>query len=74
MRSFRSIYPHNIAFIIKNQSDYDMTLADYLRDWNEMKTKLNNGSIRTSEYDHWRHSFPADMVKEQNISRDSRKG
>lgn len=45
-----------------NHPDYDMTLADYLRDWNEMKMKLNNGSIRTSDYDHWRHSFPADKV------------
>lgn len=46
-----------------NHPDYDMTLADYLRDWNEMKTKLNNGSIRTAEYDHWRHSFPEDLSK-----------
>lgn len=48
-----------------NHPDYDMTLADYLRSWNEMKTKLNNGSILVSEYDHWRHSFPADMIEEQ---------
>lgn len=56
-----------------NHPDYDMTLADYLRSWNDMKTKLNNGSILVSEYDHWRHSFPADMVEEQKTSRDSRK-
>lgn len=48
-----------------------MTLADYLRDWNEMKMKLNNGSIRTSDYDHWRHSFPADKIAEQERARDS---
>lgn len=46
-----------------NHPDYDMTLADYLRDWNEMKMKLNNGSILTSDYDHWRHSFPKDEVE-----------
>ena len=53
-----------------NHPDYDMTLADYLRYWNEMKTKLNNGSIRTAEYDHWRHSFPADMITEERQERD----
>lgn len=60
-----------------NHPDYDMTLADYLRDWNEMKTKLNNGSIRTAEYDHWRHRFPVDKVealkKEADIKKHSKK-
>ena len=54
-----------------NHPDYDMTLADYLRDWNEMKTKLNNGSILVSEYNHWRHCFPKAMSTEQKRRMDA---
>jgi len=53
-----------------NHPDYDMSLANYLRDWSDMKTKLNNGSILVSEYNHWRYSFPSDKAIEQMKSRD----
>lgn len=56
-----------------NHPDYDMTLADYLRDWNEMKTKLNNGSILTAEYDQWRHSFPEGLSKESRDRMDQKR-
>lgn len=48
-----------------NHPNYDRYLADRLRDWNEEKQRLNNGSILVSEYNHWRYNYPADLAKEQ---------
>lgn len=48
-----------------NHPNYDRSLADRLRDWNGAKTRLNNGSMLLSDYDHWRHNYPADLAKEQ---------
>ena len=56
-----------------NHPDYDMALADYLRLWNDMKTKLNNGSILLSEYDHWRYNFPEDEIAKSKRSLDAKK-
>lgn len=47
-----------------NHPNYNKSLASDLISWNEVKDKLNSGSILTSEYDHWRHSFPADRERE----------
>lgn len=48
-----------------NHPNYSRTLAEDLRSWNEIKSKLTSGSILTSEYDHWRYSYPADRAEEQ---------
>lgn len=48
-----------------NHPNYDRSLADDLHSWNEIKSKLTSGSILTSEYDHWRYSYPADKAYEQ---------
>lgn len=42
-----------------NHPNYSHSLAEDLRSWSEIKSKLTSGSILTSEYDHWRYSFPA---------------
>ena len=54
-----------------NHPNYDRSLAERLRDWNGAKTRLNNGSMLLSDYDHWRHSYPADLAKEQKTIRDA---
>lgn len=54
-----------------NHPNYDRYLADRLRDWNEEKQRLNNGSILVSEYNHWRYNYPADLAKEQKERMDA---
>lgn len=54
-----------------NHPNYDRSLAGRLRDWNDAKQKLNNGSILVADYDHWRYSYPADLAKEQKDSLDA---
>ena len=41
-----------------NHPNYSVGLAEDLRAWNKMKTKLTTGSIKVSEYDDWRYTFP----------------
>lgn len=47
-----------------NHPNYSRSLAEDLRSWSEIKSKLTSGSILTSEYDHWRYSFPANRAEE----------
>lgn len=47
-----------------NHPNYSRSLAEDLRSWSEIKSKLTSGSILTSEYDHWRYSFPADRAED----------
>ena len=53
-----------------NHQNYDRYLADRLRDWNEEKQRLNNGSILVSEYNHWRYNYPEDLANEQKVRLD----
>lgn len=53
-----------------NHPNYSRTLAEDLRSWNEIKSKLTSGSILTSEYDHWRYSYPADKAEDTKKSID----
>ena len=39
---------------------FSAELADDLSAWNDMKTKLTNGTITQNEYDHWRYHYPKD--------------
>ena len=56
-----------------NHPNYSRSLAEDLRSWNEIKSKLTSGSILTSEYDHWRYSFPADRAEDTKKRIDSLK-
>ena len=56
-----------------NHPNYSRSLAEDLCSWNEIKSKLTSGSILTSEYDHWRYSFPADRAEETKKRIDSLK-
>lgn len=54
----------------RNHPNYDAHLDGRLYDWIDVKRRLNNGSMLLSEYDHWRHSYPADKAAEQKRERD----
>lgn len=55
----------------RNHPNYDDNLDSCLYDWIDVKRRLNNGSMLLSEYDHWRHGYPADKVEEQKRERDA---
>ena len=62
--------PSETASSTYNGDDYDCTGApialtfeyglvnDFLSDWCEMKTKLNNGEISPNEYSEWKITWP----------------
>ncbi len=58
-----------------NHPNYDMSVADDLRSWYAIKSKLASGSILTAEYDQWRYSYPKDkaMANSKRIDELSKK-
>ena len=41
-----------------NHPNYNLTVADDLLKWNEVKTRLTTGSITTADYNTWRYKYP----------------
>jgi len=54
-----------------NHPRYDMTLAEDLASWNEIKTRLTTGSITRKTYDNWRYRFPEDRAAETKARLDA---